>query len=142
MSLIQFLKFRKVQMRLYKTHFETSHFQIGVFETKVTVAPGWSVLWSFQVIKHKTCNSFFNVKGNLRNLNFQKKGEIACKTISQIQNYERKNAVTFMSSKIKSTQLKGNCNHRLENSRLQTGCLQTGRFEMPRFPCSELQRVD
>ena len=36
----------------------------------------------------------------------------------------------------------GNCNHRLENSRLQTGCLQTGRFEMPRFPCSELQRLD
>ena len=39
-------------------------------------------------------------------------------------------------------ELKGNCNHRLENFRLQTGCLQTGRFEMPRFSCSELQRVD
>ena len=36
----------------------------------------------------------------------------------------------------------GNCNHRLENSRLQTGRLQTGHFEMPRFPCSELQRLD
>ena len=31
----------------------------------------------------------------------------------------------------------GNCNHRLENSRLQMG-----RFEMPRFLCSELQRLD
>ena len=40
------------------------------------------------------------------------------------------------------SKLKGNCNHRLENSRLQTGCLQTGHFEMPRFLCSELQRLD
>ena len=42
----------------------------------------------------------------------------------------------------KTTQLRDNCYPRLENSRLQTGRLQTGHFEMPRFLCSELQRLD
>ena len=30
----------------------------------------------------------------------------------------------------------------LENSHLQMGHFKTGHFEMPRFPCSELQRLD
>ena len=48
----------------------------------------------------------------------------------------------FYKIKYSKIMLKGNCNHRLENSHLQTGCLQMGRFEMPRFLCSELQRLD
>ena len=41
MSLIQLLKFSEVETGLYKIpHFETPRFQMGVFETGVTVASG------------------------------------------------------------------------------------------------------
>ena len=38
-----------------------------------------------------------------------------------------------------NTMPRGNCNL---NCRLETGCFQTGHFEKPRFPCSELLRLD
>ena len=39
--------------------------------------------------------------------------------------------------KFSTTMPRGNCNPHFENS-----CSKTGRFEKPRFPCSELHRLD
>ena len=53
-----------------------------------------------------------------------------------------KRPMKVVKAKSKASEPRGNYNHRFENSHLQTGRFKTGHFEMPRFPCSELQRLD